>query len=46
VLKTLARGAMHGFAIAEHIQKVSQDVLRVEEGSLYPALYRAASRMI
>jgi len=41
ILKTLAAGAeMHGFQIAESIQKVSGDVLRVEEGSLYPALQR------
>jgi len=41
VLKTLAsRGAMHGYAITSHIQQVSSDMLRVEEGSLYPALHR------
>jgi transcriptional regulator len=41
ILKTLARGtALHGFEIAESIQKTSADVLRVEEGSLYPALQR------
>src|SRR5215469_2222831 len=41
ILKTLARqGAMHGYGIAQHIQQVSEDVLRVEEGSLYPALQR------
>ena len=41
VLKTLARlGPMHGWGIAEHIQQVSDDVLTVEEGSLYPALQR------
>lgn len=40
VLKTLARGPMHGYGIALHIQKVSEEVLRVEEGSLYPALHR------
>jgi PadR family transcriptional regulator PadR len=40
VLKTLARGPMHGFGIAVHIQQVSDEVLRVEEGSLYPALHR------
>lgn len=39
-LKTLARGPMHGYGIASHIQKISEDVLRVEEGSLYPALHR------
>ncbi|HXB67026.1 MAG TPA: PadR family transcriptional regulator [Candidatus Acidoferrales bacterium] len=41
VLKTLARlGPMHGYGIAQHVQQVSQDVLQVEEGSLYPALQR------
>ena len=41
VLKTLRQcGAMHGYAIAKSIQQVSEDVLRVEEGSLYPALQR------
>jgi transcriptional regulator len=41
VLKTLAvRGALHGYAITQHIQEVSADLLRVEEGSLYPALHR------
>lgn len=40
VLKTLAREPMHGFGIAVHIQRVSDEVLRVEEGSLYPALHR------
>jgi transcriptional regulator len=40
VLKTLARGPMHGYGITLHIQLVSRDILRVEEGSLYPALHR------
>jgi PadR family transcriptional regulator, regulatory protein PadR len=40
VLKTLSRGPAHGYAIATHIQSVSDDFLRVEEGSLYPALHR------
>lgn len=41
ILKTLARrGEVHGYGIAQHIQQVSEDVLRVEEGSLYPALQR------
>jgi PadR family transcriptional regulator PadR len=41
VLKTLMRiGPMHGYGIAQHIQQISDDVLRVEEGSLYPALQR------
>lgn len=40
ILKTLARGANHGFGIALHIEQSSEDLLRVEEGSLYPALHR------
>jgi PadR family transcriptional regulator, regulatory protein PadR len=41
VLKTLAANRrMHGYAITTHIQQVSADLLRVEEGSLYPALHR------
>jgi len=40
ILKTLSAGAMHGYAIAQRIQERSEDVLIVEEGSLYPALYR------
>jgi PadR family transcriptional regulator PadR len=40
ILKTLSRGRQHGYGIAVHIQQVSQDALRVEEGSLYPALHR------
>src|SRR6266849_1178165 len=40
VLKTLSRSPQHGYGIASHIQHVSNDVLRVEEGSLYPALHR------
>lgn len=40
VLKTLSRGPQHGYGIASHIATVSDDILRVEEGSLYPALHR------
>ena len=40
VLKTLTLGPMHGYGIAQHLQRVSRDALRVEEGSLYPALQR------
>jgi PadR family transcriptional regulator PadR len=40
VLKTVNRGPEHGYGIAAHIQTISDDVLRVEEGSLYPALHR------
>jgi PadR family transcriptional regulator PadR len=43
ILKTLADGGpMHGYAITAHIQRVSADQLRVEEGSLYPGLHRMA----
>ena len=40
VLKTLEQGPMHGWGITLHIQRISNDILRVEEGSLYPALHR------
>ena len=40
ILQTLTRGAMHGYGIAQHIQEISDEVLQVEEGSLYPALQR------
>lgn len=40
VLRSLSRGPMHGFGITLHVQRVSKDTLRVEEGSLYPALHR------
>jgi PadR family transcriptional regulator PadR len=44
ILKTLTRGAMHGYSIAEFIQQISEDALRVEEGALYPALHRLELR--
>jgi PadR family transcriptional regulator PadR len=40
ILKILSRGSMHGYGIAQAIQQTSEDVLRIEEGSLYPALQR------
>ncbi len=40
ILKSLSTGANHGYGIATRIHQLSDDVLRVEEGSLYPALYR------
>jgi transcriptional regulator len=40
VLKSLTVQPMHGYALAQHIQRLSDDVLRIEEGSLYPALQR------
>ena len=44
VLKTLTWGPMHGYGIAEWIEHVTADALSVEEGSLYPALYRMAKK--
>ena len=44
ILRTLRGRELHGFEIAEHIQRLSADVLRVEEGSLYPALQRMLAR--
>src|SRR3954465_2847790 len=44
ILKTLSRGAMHGYSIAQFIPQASRDVLRVEEGALYPALHRREVR--
>ena len=44
ILKTLAAGSFHGYAIAQRIQQRSDAVLVVEEGSLYPALYRMEER--
>ena len=44
VLKALARGPLHGYDVAEHILTWSGDVLRVEEGALYPALHRLELR--
>jgi PadR family transcriptional regulator, regulatory protein PadR len=44
VLKTLSWGPMHGFGIARWIQNTTEDALQVEEGSLYPALYRMENR--
>jgi transcriptional regulator len=40
ILQTLTIAPLHGYAIAQHIEKLSEDVLRVEQGSLYPALSR------
>jgi transcriptional regulator len=44
VLKALSRGPLHGYAVARWIQQSSDDALQVEEGSLYPALYRMERR--
>ena len=43
ILKTLALGPMHGWGISQRIQQISEDVLRVNQGSLYPALHRLES---
>src|SRR5512146_330649 len=40
ILRTLQTGSLHGWAISDRIQQISQDVLRVNQGSLYPALHR------
>lgn len=44
ILKTLSLGPQHGYGITLHIQEVSANTLRVEEGSLYPALHRMAQQ--
>lgn len=40
ILRTLKRQPLHGYALAQHIKRVSDDLLQIEEGSLYPALQR------
>jgi PadR family transcriptional regulator, regulatory protein PadR len=44
ILRTLALGPLHGWAIAQRIRQISEDVLRVQQGSLYPALHRLESK--
>jgi PadR family transcriptional regulator, regulatory protein PadR len=44
ILKTLALGSQHGWAISERVQQVSSDVLQIQQGSLYPALHRLERR--
>jgi transcriptional regulator len=44
ILRTLLPGPAHGHAIAKHIQRTSEDLLQVETGSLYPALYRLEAK--
>ena len=44
ILRIAAAGPIHGYAIAQRIQQVSKDVLQVQQGSLYPALYRLEER--
>ena len=44
ILRTLSLGAQHGWAISERVQQISDDVLRIQQGSLYPALHRLERR--
>ena len=44
ILKTLSRESMHGYGIAQRIHETVDDLLRIEDGSLYPALYRMDAR--
>jgi PadR family transcriptional regulator PadR len=44
LLKVVALGPLHGYAIAQRLQQISRDVVRVQQGSLYPALHRLESR--
>jgi PadR family transcriptional regulator PadR len=44
ILRTLALGPQHGWAISERVQQISSDVLRIQQGSLYPALHRLERR--
>jgi transcriptional regulator len=44
ILKVVALGPIHGYAIAQRLQQMSQDVLQVQQGSLYPALHRLEKR--
>ena len=44
ILRTLSLGPQHGWAISERVQQISSDVLRIQQGSLYPALHRLERR--
>jgi PadR family transcriptional regulator PadR len=44
ILKVVALGPIHGYAIAQRIQQISRDVLQIQQGSLYPALHRLENR--
>ena len=44
IMKTLARESMHGYGIVQRIHEIAEDLLKVEDGSLYPALYRMEER--
>jgi len=46
ILKVVALGSIHGYAIAQRLQQVSQDVVQVPQGSLYPALHRLENRSL
>ena len=46
VLRTLSLGKLHGYGIAQHIERISDEVLRVEQGSLYPALERLQNKVL
>jgi PadR family transcriptional regulator len=46
ILKIVALGPIHGYAIAQRIQQISRDVLQVQQGSLYPALHRLEKRRL
>lgn len=44
VLRVVARGPIHGYAIAQHIQMMSKEALQIQQGSLYPALHRLENK--
>src|SRR6195256_3313915 len=44
ILKTLSRDSMHGYGVAQRIHEAADDLLKIEDGSLYPALYRMEER--
>lgn len=44
ILKAVALGAMHGYAISQRLQQISRDVLQVQQGSLYPALHKLENK--
>ena len=44
ILKIIALGPVHGYAVAQRLQQISRDVLQVQQGSLYPALHRLEKR--
>jgi len=44
ILRTLSLGALHGWAISERVQQISNDALQIQQGSLYPALHRLEHR--